>query len=285
MSLIAVTTITELQPQLNIILLGDEMPYDFKRPHRHDYFEFFLFTEGGGEHFIDFTAYEIKINSVHLVFPGQIHLLKRKGAKGLIVLCTREYMDSLNNAFYTSLFQNNFTNPAILFGEEGFKSQLQTAFLLKKELQQPAKLSAELVAAYMSILLTHCIRNFSTQLPVESHRKSGQDMEVFIKFHALLEKGFIARTSVASYAAQLAITTKALNACVKKISGKTCIEFINERLLTEAKRLLLYTDMSAKEIAYALNFQDNSYFTRFFTQRQQQTPSAFRTYWEEMYHA
>lgn len=280
-----VIRVAECQPQLQTILLGDDMPYDFKRPHRHDYFEFFLFTEGGGDHFIDFTGYEIRNNSIHTVFPGQIHLLKRKGAKGLIVLCTREYMDNLKNTFYTSLFQNNFTNPAIHFDKEGFKTQVQTVFLLREELQEPAKLSAELIAAYMSIILTHCIRNFSPQLPVESLRKSGQDMEVFIKFHALLETGFIARTSVASYAAQLAITAKALNTCVKKISGKTCIEFINERLLTEAKRLLLYTDMSAKEIAYALNFQDNSYFTKFFTQRQQQTPSAFRAYWEEKYHS
>jgi AraC-like DNA-binding protein len=137
----------------------------------------------------------------------------------------------------------------------------------------------------MSIILTHCIRNFSPQIKVENLRRSDQDMAVFIKFHALLETGFIARTSVAAYAAQMVMTTKALNACIKKISGKTCIEFINERLLTEAKRLLLYTDMSAKEIAYALNFQDNSYFTKFFTQRQHQSPSAFRTYWEEKYHS
>jgi AraC-like DNA-binding protein len=241
--------------------------------------------EGGGAHFIDFTAYEIQPNSIHLVFPGQIHLLKRKGAKGLIVVCTREYMDSIKSVFYPALFQNNFTNPAILFPEGAFRTQIQTALSLKEELQQSAKLSAELTAAYMSILLTHCIRNFSPQHPVAMPRQNKDDMDLFIKFSALLEAQFIVRSNVASYATQLAMTPKALNGSIKKITGKTCIELINERVLTEAKRLLLYTDMNANEIAYALNFKDNSYFTRFFTKRQQQTPSAFRAYWEEKYHA
>ncbi len=272
--------------QLQIIPLGDDMPYDFKRPHRHEYFEFFFFLKGGGVHFIDFTEYRIEAQQVHLVFPGQIHLLKRKGATGLIIVCTREFMNCLHKRFYAQLFQNNYTAPCIEPGSEIFTLLWNSVSQLEKELGTNDVLAAELQRSYMSIVLTQCIRSFTpVEIPGGNNAYPLQEMNVFRQFSVLLETGCFEKMNVADYARKLAVTPKALNNCVKKMTGKTCVELIQERTLTEAKRLLLYTDMSSKEIAYELNFKDNSYFTRFFSKHTGRTPAAFRIFWEEKYHS
>ena len=51
--------------------------YDFSEPHRHDYFEFFYFEKGGGNHVIDFKEFEIQENSIQIVAPGQVHQINR----------------------------------------------------------------------------------------------------------------------------------------------------------------------------------------------------------------
>lgn len=287
MTQIPVSTLPKEVPHLRILPLGDEMPYDFKRPHRHEYFEFFIFYKGGGSHFIDFTEYKIAEHTVHIVFPSQIHLLKRAGARGLIIICTREFMNHLGQVFHTRLFENNFTTPCIQFTEERFQAIKQLTDALQEEVKGEKALAAELWRSYMSIFLAQCIRDFTPfpRADAAAGAYTQHELEVFGRFSTLLEQHFLNKPNVSFYATELAMTPKTLNNCIKKITGKTCIDLIQERTLTEAKRLLLYTDESSKEIAYTLNFKDSSYFTRFFSKLQGQTPIAFKAYWEEKYHS
>jgi len=268
--------------QLQIIPLGDEMPYDFRRPHRHEYFEFFVFEKEGGTHFIDFTAYPILANTIHVVFPGQIHLLKRTTARGLIVVCTREYIDSLSSVFYWQLFEKSYTSPCMSLGIAPFKVMWTLLLQLETELPARQPLSAEMQQGYMSVFLANYVR-MQSSVSLSGHHQ--QDLHIFRRFSAMLESHLQEKAGVAFFASEMAMTPKSLNNSLRKTTGKTCIDLIQERVLTEAKRLLLYTDKSAKEIAYELNFRDNSYFTRFFQKHTGHTPSSFRHFWEEKYHS
>jgi AraC family transcriptional regulator, transcriptional activator of pobA len=285
MSEIPVNILPKEKRLVQVIPLGDEMPYDFRRPHRHEYFEFFVFNNGGGSHFIDFTEHKIADHSVHIIFPSQIHLLKRAGARGNIIICLKEFMNSLDKLFYSQLFRHNYTAPAINFTKEKFQEILHCVNSLRDELKDSSMLSTELAKSYLTIFLSCCIRR-NEEMPESNGTTSHQpDIEIFRKFSNLLDKKFMEKAGVSDYASDLAITPKVLNNCIKKLTGKTTIDLIQERTLTEAKRLLLYTDMTSKEIAYTLNFTDTSYFTRFFTRLEGKTPSAFKAYWEEKYHS
>ena len=192
MSEIPVNSLTKDKTLLQVISLGVDMPYDFRKPHRHEYFEFFVFNEGGGAHYIDFTAYPIAANSVHIIFPGQIHMLKRAGAQGDIVICLKEYMNSLDPVFYSSLFQNNYTAPTILLPPPRFAEAADLVRQIQQELKEKGPLGQELCRSYLSILLTLCIRSFTPPaLPANSPAYGSHDLEVYKQFLALLESHFI----------------------------------------------------------------------------------------------
>jgi AraC family transcriptional activator of pobA len=81
----------------------------------------------------------------------------------------------------------------------------------------------------------------------------------------------------------LNLTPGYLNDLVKQQSGKTAISHIHNRLVVEAKRRLLHTELSVKQIADALGFEDAAYFNRFFKRLTDATPMAYRQQIREMY--
>lgn len=79
-----------------------------------------------------------------------------------------------------------------------------------------------------------------------------------------------------AYAQLLHLSANHLNTIIKEQSGKTVLQHLHARQLLEAKRLLYHTDLSVKEIAFELGFQDAAYFTRFFKRLTGTTPLAYR---------
>lgn len=92
----------------------------------------------------------------------------------------------------------------------------------------------------------------------------------------LIEEHFRKERQLGFYAGKLAVTVDRLNDMVKRATGVTAGHLIRQRVLTEARRQLVFTTLAIHEIAYELNFSDPSHFTRFFRQQTGTTPQAFR---------
>jgi AraC family transcriptional activator of pobA len=92
----------------------------------------------------------------------------------------------------------------------------------------------------------------------------------------LLDEHFRKERLISFYAERLAMTADRLNDHVKRATGVTAGHMIRRRVLTEAKRQLVFTNQAIHEIAYDLSFSDPSHFTRFFRKQTGMTPQAFR---------
>jgi AraC family transcriptional activator of pobA len=95
-------------------------------------------------------------------------------------------------------------------------------------------------------------------------------------FRKLVDQHYMQLRLPKEYAALLYVTPNYLNAFCRHMLGKSAGEIIRDRVLLEAKRLLINADMSIAAIAYQLNFADNSYFTKFFKKYAGVTPEEFR---------
>jgi AraC-like DNA-binding protein len=96
------------------------------------------------------------------------------------------------------------------------------------------------------------------------------------KFNILVEMNFHTQHSVSYYAGRLNKSPKTLSNLFALYNYKTPIQIIQERILIEAKRLLFYTDKSAKQITYELGFDDAAYFSNFFKKHTSFSPTEFR---------
>ena len=130
------------------------------------------------------------------------------------------------------------------------------------------------LTAQVAMLFTFAAR-LSRRL--DSTEELGAGEELLARFRTLIEDRFLEHWSVADYARALAVTTARLNTVCRRNLGLSALEVVHARLLTEARRLLRYTMLSAAETAYALGFKDPAYFSRFFARQAGVSPGAFST--------
>ncbi len=103
-----------------------------------------------------------------------------------------------------------------------------------------------------------------------------EDNGALSRFRALIEAHYREHWAVADYAAALGMSTSTLNRLCHRAVGEGPKKLINDRLMAEARRRLMYTRHSVEEIAYALGFSDYPYFARFFKTREGVTAGQYR---------
>ena len=121
-------------------------------------------------------------------------------------------------------------------------------------------------------ILTH----YLTEHPVVDSPIHNRAEEYFRQFTELLGEHYKHERSVGFYARQLCITPKYLTTLIKRISGKSVSEWIDNYVILEAKTLLKYSNMSVQEIAYYLNFPNQSFFGSYFKRNAGMSPSQYK---------
>lgn len=121
-------------------------------------------------------------------------------------------------------------------------------------------------------ILTH----YLTEHPEVDSPIHNRAEEYFRQFTELLGEHYKHERSVGFYARQLCITPKYLTTLIKRISGKSVSEWIDNYVILEAKTLLKYSNMNVQEIAYYLNFPNQSFFGSYFKRNAGMSPSQYK---------
>lgn len=249
---------------LTIEPLDYRNPYDFKALHRHDYFEILLVNEGQGSQLIDFTAYKIGKGGVFAIYPGQVHLMKRNTANGLLIQFRKELFEYINPVKHYHLYEHpSYECDHLLFNH---------LYDLTERIQQLVKSDALTTIAkykaysYLQIILISLIEQGNSKI------NRDKDHFLFTEFLSLITTHIYTKKKVADYGEMMNCSTTKLNEACKKGIGKNALELIHEELLLEIRRLLLLDELSFKEIAYALNFDSPSNFNGFIKNKTGMTP-------------
>ena len=132
---------------------------------------------------------------------------------------------------------------------------------------------AQILRSLSGVLLGEVARRLSTDEPA---RPKTTDNTIFRRFEALLEEHLIEHWSVADYAKALSITPTHLSRMTRAAIGQPATRLIEERMIREARRNLVYTNLPVSKIAYALGYNDPAYFSRVFSQATGMSPREFR---------
>ncbi len=249
--------------------------YNFSKPHRHGYYEILVFLKGGGLHEIDFNTYGIKSRSLHFVAANQVHEVKRtKTSEGYSLLFTESFLPSgyelENFEFYKS-----GAYPTLSLNTTEFRNLQFLLNGIHQEYFDQQTRKRETIQSLLQLILLKAQRIYLSR-KVNRVKEVKQSDPLSQKFQSLIKVHLSDHWRAKDYALQLNITVGALNSFCKRHFSKNTESFIQNQLITEIKRLLVYTDKSVKEICFNLNFDDPAYFTRFFKKKTGLTPIEYR---------
>jgi AraC family transcriptional activator of pobA len=138
------------------------------------------------------------------------------------------------------------------------------------------KTSNHRIASLKLLAVLYELKEFSMFRDARQQRIASPDQALLKKFITLVNTNYIEKRKIEDYAKLLFLSPNHLSQTIKSISGRNALSYITERLMTEAKSFINYTDFSIAEIAYKLNFSDPANFGKFFKKQAGLTPLEFR---------
>ena len=276
-----ISTISEFRKE--DILISRFAPYldthpNLCLPHKHNFFHMLLFTKGSGHHAIDFKDFPVKPFQVYFMIPGQVHSWNFQGeVDGFVINCSLPFFRSfLLNPNYLEQFSffSGAVDDCVIQLPDDIQPQVLRLFnSLLSESETAGLQSMDMIRVLLVQLFITVARLHTGNTSKQQH---GASYAVFKKFLALIEQHLTDLKLPSEYAPLLHITPNHLNSVCNTIMGKSAGEIIRDRVVLEAKRMIVNVDLSIAEIAYKLNFKDASYFSRFFKKYTGQSPEEFR---------
>lgn len=264
----------------NINRLEDlsEEPNIMHRPHRHhNLFQIIWVTYGSGNIMVDEKMYKMEKGTLFYISPGVVHACESSiDFKGFVIHFSPDTLLSqrgIYSGFET--INNTIQNKLLVVNTNKTEEKKINTIVLDiwKENTHEFIEKDQIISNYLNILMVHVLR----QIHQNVSKKNKASSNLIIKnFRDLIEKHYKKERSVSYYASLLHITPTYLNDIIRKTLGKKAGELIRERIILEAKRLLIFSTLSISEIAFKLNFEDSAYFWKFFKKYVSVSPKSFR---------
>lgn len=246
--------------------------------HRDDFFIFFVLTKGQAA--IQCDMVDIKINAINVLMikPLQVHHGQdgSPDAAGYYIGIAPFLIP--NNCI--EIFQNLEISEQLNAIDSEYKEELlDTIFLLHRSFKGSNPNKGQIINGLFNALIYNLASIYSGSKNQTKEIKNQSGL-IYANFKKLIsDRTFLESPSY--FAKKLNITTSHLNDCVNASSGKSVTYWLQNAMITEAQRLLYYTENEVKEIAFTLGFQDHTYFSRLFKKITKETPLEFRRKFRE----
>ena len=247
-------------------------------PYRRSDFLILFARKGNGQRSIGQYTYSIVNNSLAILPKNVIHAATYfEKPYGYVISFNPDFL--FQQAFSYKLLINKrvlkpMLKPYLVLNEEQAIELVDIFETIIKECDSDFEEKKEMIALKLLELLILCNRYFANK---EGYTFTARFSETMQAFNELVETHFRQQRSVQFYAEALHMHPNNLNLVVKKVSGLSPKQVISNRLVIEAKYLLVSTTLTIKEIAYELGFADANYFISFFKKEQQATPAQYRS--------
>jgi len=265
------------------ILIKRFAPYlsiheNLREAHKHSFYHVMLFTVGAGTHTIDFKTFPVKPYQLYFMVPGQVHSWQFEGkVDGYVLNFSVSFLQSLllrPDYLEQFPFFNGSVDAAVIDLPENLQTRMKELFeILVDENETDARMSVDMVQTTMLQIFILAGR---LSLDKTDANPSSYNYVLLKNFKKLIEDNYSKTRLPKDYAMMMFITPNHLNSLCKSSLGMSSGELIRNRVILEAKRLLINPVLTITEIAYKLNFEDNSYFSKFYKKQTGMTPEEFR---------
>lgn len=257
----------------------------YKYPLRLDGLYIGLREKGKSRLHINLKSHDWDANNLIVCTPGDllhggtafagVHLSQ-------VVIVSSEFLKGMyiNLNMFMPFFASQKEHPVLRLTDEEVEEMKSYFLLIESALNHEDDyfrndIVRRLLAAYLyklgSILYRH-----RPELQEDTSRPLKREEVLFKQFISLLSEHHRKERRVDFYANQLYLTPKHFSTVVKKVSGKTAGQWIDEYVILEIKTLLKYSSMSIQEVAYYMNFPNPSFFGKYFRHHTGMSPSEYK---------
>lgn len=262
---------------------SDSQMQVFRFPCRIDAFIIGVGTEG--ETSVSFNLHEFRLKKDSMFIFTPKHILQvnsQQYFKADVIAISPDFMRRINIDIKNMmpLFLKFVENPTLALTPEESRSMRGMIAQIERETRGPeTHFSFDIVSGLIAATIYKVgdiMYHYLAEHPEEQNNSHNRAEEYFKQFTHLLGEHFREERSVGFYARQLCITPKYLTTLIKRISGQSVSEWIDNYVILEAKTLLKYSTMSIQEIAYYLNFPNQSFFGSYFKRNTGMSPSQYK---------
>jgi AraC family transcriptional regulator, transcriptional activator of pobA len=253
-----------------------------RKEHAYDFYSVILITRGNGILVINNDKYPIQPQTICIIAPDQMHSFEcLNDAEGIIFFFCQDfyveefsYIRLLNLFSYTSQTGTNVCNPCLCLSDKEYKpvGNVIKSIEDEYELYTPSNNSAVIIRSHLNIMLL----KLSELYEAKSGKSNNNDSILIHTLSRLVDSYFIKEQQLGFYTSAFNMSESQLNDICNKYFNCGLKKILQNRLMQEARKLLLSSDLSVSEIAYKLNFEDNSYFNKVFKNKTGITPKRFR---------
>lgn len=302
LQLLDIARIKELFPEAEKFSLGDDLILGglsgsvllksemllkaLARPVRFDGYIIMFVRKGRLNVEVNVETYEMRPNSLLFNLPSNVialHTMEEgfEDVELFFTFISSEFMGisrfDFNKVLHDSI--RVLSTPCVTLREKDLSIANDYYFLGRKMLRMKCSNKREILGSLLTSFAYYALEIWSRKIEVEKDvRKSvsARTNQAFERFINLVSEHHNSQRAVGFYAQKLSLTPKYLSKLVKEASGRSAPEWIDAFVVMEARNLLRYSDMSIKEIVYALNFPNQSVFYRYFKEHTGRTPLQYR---------
>jgi AraC family transcriptional regulator, transcriptional activator of pobA len=248
---------------------------------RNSFFEISLDISVGCPFLVDNFTCDSERNRISIISPFRLQSIysdithSTKELNGYSLFFNADFLEfnvENRNLLNRLPFFGHNVSPTLQLGDDTIEEFIHLFERIIFHQNQPTLESESIIKHYINVLLL-LLRNYSRD---ESMQPINRESQIFAEFKQLLEDDFLEFKSVKQIAERLHLSSKHFSESIKQVSGKTAIQYLNEKKMEYAKSLLKHTNMSIKNIAMDLNFENEAYFYTFFKRISGETPTQFR---------
>jgi AraC family transcriptional activator of pobA len=261
-----------------LFVSSGEHPYH-EEPYRAESYAIVYIKEGGVRLNVGLSSWDVDAPSVITLGPSVIrYFTKRCDLLKMDVIFFKNtfLMERYADLFF--LFKYDFFESSDLHVfplEESYFTKITKIFELIQLTQEAGNLhEAELVRNYIFALVYEIDAYYRQHIPDAPSRLKGDPL--FTKFRQLLSSNYMNERKLDFYASHLHLMPKSLSAAIKKQTGKSAGQWIDDAVILEAKVLLQNKTLTVSQISGMLNFSDQSVFGKYFRANTSMSPLEYR---------
>lgn len=268
----------------SIIEVNTESNRDiFKDPVRVDAYVFVICSDGQIELSCNQSCITLSADSMFLYSPGSVVRLNALEPSHLdVIVFNHEFFGRLGLKPDDVPYQYRILRERQVFTlSKKDRCHLQALLSVASEFISMDKSNFHYCEMVKSAFKTFIYRAFylisqqSGRFAYDSLTSQGNSH--FDRFIRILEENYKKEHSINFYSQKMGLSPKYMSLMIKKVSGKLATEWIDEYVILEAKNLLRYSSLSIQEIAYSLNFSNQSFFGKYFKRHTGVSPNTYRT--------